>query len=131
VSKLRVLISENSQDYAWLLANFLAQYPEIEIVGIACDGKQTMDLMEQTDPEIVILDLVMPEMDGIEVLKRIQRLHSPISVYVISAIRDDGVIGLAQDLGAKCYFVKPFDFTELAEAVLHAETYTRSLIQAF
>jgi DNA-binding response OmpR family regulator len=115
---MKVLIAEDEQDTLELLSVFFKGKGH-EVVG-ASDGVGTMDLLEQESPDLVLLDIRMPRLNGWEVLEKVRR-RGDTPVIIISALDrvDDAVRGLV--LGADDYLRKPFDLSELearVEAVL-------------
>ena len=66
--KIRVLIADDNREYVDVLCSYMKQESLIEIVGCAYDGIEAVNLMRMTDPDILILDMVMPNLDGIGVL---------------------------------------------------------------
>jgi two-component system KDP operon response regulator KdpE len=113
---MKVLVVDEEPDVVKLVAmSFRIQQPAWEVIG-AEDGPQALDLIEQERPDVVLLDIEMPEMSGLEVLKAI-RLFSDVPVIMLT-VRDDElskVQGL--ELGADDYVTKPFSHLELLARV--------------
>lgn len=120
---VRVMISENCKDYAGLLSQRLSMYPDIQIVGIAGDGDKTIKMLPLLQPDVLLLDIVMPEVDGLEVLRRMRGVHSSTAVYVISALGSDDIIRQALALGARYYFVKPFNTSSMVMRIREVNTF--------
>ncbi len=116
-NRLRLLIADNSEDFVWLLVQLFSKYPEIEIVGIAHDGRQAIEMVRQTRPDILLLDIVMPEVDGIEALRLIRCENEQIKVFVMSAVGISAMVETARALGIEQYYVKPFDFYHMVRAI--------------
>lgn len=117
MSPTRVLISDNSADYATLLGDCISMYPEIEVVGTALDGEGTIEMLQRTTPDILLLDILMPRMDGMEVLRTIHKSeHKPL-VFIISALGNEKIIRTALSLGASKYFVKPIPIESLISEI--------------
>lgn len=122
MSRVKVLISDDCTDYATLLSGFLSMNSDIQVVGIAEDGVQTIEMLNNTTPDVLLLDLIMPNVDGLEVLRQINSQYgSHLSVIVISALSDEAIIKEALSLGAKRYLVKPFDLTSAATKITQTE----------
>lgn len=98
-------------------------YPDIEIVGIAGDGDKTIKMLPLLHPDVLLLDIVMPEVDGLEVLRRIRGVHNGTVVYVISALGSDDIIRKALALGARYYFVKPFNTDSMVMRIREIRAY--------
>ncbi len=108
---MRVLVIEDEQK----VANFISQGLQEEgyEVEVAYDGRQGLELEKQSTFDIILLDLMIPEIDGLEVLKRIRERGSHVPVLIITAksSKEDVVRGL--DTGSDDYLTKPFSFEEL------------------
>jgi len=115
--KLRVLIADNSEDFVWLLVQYLSMASDIEIIGVAHDGRQAVQMVRQTQPDVLLLDIVMPGMDGIEVLRRIRVENEGIRVFIMSALAISHLVDAAGALGVEGYYVKPFDFRHMVQAI--------------
>ena len=87
-------------------------------VSVASNGEEALRAIEQEKPDVVLLDIVMPGMSGIETMKRIKELNEKTGVIVITAVRDDKVGRGLMELGAYDYITKPIDFDYLETAVL-------------
>jgi two-component system chemotaxis response regulator CheB len=107
--KIRVLIIDDSAIMRRLIAKMLSVHPAIEIVGTALNGRFGLDKMEALKPELIILDLEMPEMNGIEFLKEKRRRQNNTPVLVLSAVATKGakITMEALSLGASDFILKP------------------------
>lgn len=75
---VRILLVDDSSDFLNCAASFLAAQPNVEIVGVAHSGREAIRLVEMLTPDLVVMDLVMPEMNGLEATRRIkEKLHPP------------------------------------------------------
>lgn len=105
--KTRVMIVDDSKMIIKLIQGFLEAY-NIEIVGTASDGKTAIDLFKKTNPDIVTLDITMPELDGLTVLEKILKINASTKVIIISALTDNATALKALRMGAKDFIPKPF-----------------------
>jgi two-component system chemotaxis response regulator CheY len=114
--KTRCLIVE---DAAFLreVYRFSLKNEEIEIVDEAVDGMEAMIKINQLKPDLVLLDLVLPLKNGIDILKEVGRISPNTKCIVISSIDDQDVIDKALALGALKYLTKPFTKAQLLDAV--------------
>lgn len=105
---VRVLIVDNSATIRGLLKAILARDPEIEVVGAACDAATARTMIKELVPDVITLDVEMPDMNGLEFLERIMRLR-PMPVVMISTLTQQGadVTLAALEMGAVDYFPKP------------------------
>lgn len=123
---MRILITEDEKDLADALATGLRQ--QGYAADIASDGEEAMMMTEVNNYDLIILDLNLPKIDGVEVCQRIRAAGSPVGILMLTARSslDDRVNGL--DQGADDYLVKPFHFPELlarVRAILRREGETR------
>lgn len=113
----RIVITDNCTDFVDLLADFLSKQTDLEIVGVAHDGEQTLQVLEQTKPDVLLLDIIMPQKDGLEVLREIKKKRIQVRVLVISAIENEAINEMALELGAERCFVKPVNLTEILTTI--------------
>jgi two-component system, chemotaxis family, chemotaxis protein CheY len=92
--------------------------PPISIVGLARNGREALRVAHDTHPEVVTMDLTMPEMDGVETISALMRMNPRINILVVSALSDKGTAIQALKLGARGFVAKPFTDQELQLALL-------------
>ena len=83
----------------------------------AANGVQALEILTKNKPDIILLDMKIPGMDGIEILKRMKKLNQDIRVIIMTAYGELDMIQEARDLGALTHFAKPFDIDDLRDAV--------------
>ena len=115
MTKIRVLIAEDNKEYALKLKEDFDKCEEIKVVGVAADGLEAVEYIKNTTPDVVVLDLVMPKLDGIGVM---EKQYSKCPEYiVISAAAQDKVIAKAIDAGASYYMLKPVEHDVIIERI--------------
>lgn len=113
--KIRVLIADNNRDLCAALAEHIELQSDMELAGVAYDGLEAVEQIRQTSPDVVILDITMPYLDGIGVLEQMPPVeggHRP-RVVVLTAFEQENMIQRLISLGADYYMVKPFDMNTL------------------
>lgn len=112
VKNISVLIADDNKDFCEILSEYLSKQEDLEILGIAKDGLEAIDMVSQRAPDILVLDIIMPHLDGLGVLERLasMNLEKFPKVIVLSAVGQDKITQRAISLGADYYVVKPFDF---------------------
>lgn len=90
---------------------------DYEIVSEACDGVEAVDKFKQTQPDIITMDITMPNKTGIEALKEIKNIDSNVKVVMVSAMGQEQLIREAVISGASSFIVKPFDKEKLLEVL--------------
>ena len=126
--KISVLISDDNQEFARTLANYLERQDDMEVIGMAKDGMEAVDMIANTMPDVAILDVIMPHLDGIGVLEKINMMKSdrkPICI-MLSAVGQDKITQKAIELGAEYYVVKPFDIELLIQRIREMKNYRPS-----
>ncbi|PLT35889.1 response regulator [Bacillus sp. V5-8f] len=83
----------------------------------AANGIQALDVVKKQSPDLVLLDMKIPGMDGIEILKRMKQMDPDIRVIIMTAYGELDMIQKAKDLGAITHFAKPFDIDDIRKAV--------------
>lgn len=117
--KIRVLIADDNRDYMEILCEYMNADDRIEIIGCAYDGVEAMSMIRMTGPDVLILDMVMPNLDGLGVLERLQTAKLPKSpkVLVVSAVLNDNIAAKTIAMGAEYFMLKPVDFEVLIERI--------------
>lgn len=123
--KIKVLIADDNYDFGITLRRFLSKDEEIEVVGIARDGEEAYTQIITQKPDVCLLDVIMPHLDGIGVLEQLAKTQldkKPICIMV-SAVGQDKITQKAIALGADYYVVKPFDITLLIQRIKEIKNY--------
>lgn len=115
--KLRVLIADDVQETRRNTRLMLATIDDVEVVAIASNGLQAVELAKQNHPDIVLLDINMPEMDGLSAYQLIAHYHPDTGCIIISAEKDTTTLRTAMSIGVQEYLIKPFTGDELERAI--------------
>ncbi len=123
--KIKVLIADDNMEFATTLKKYFDQKENMEVVDIAKDGNEAFEKILANKPDVVLLDVIMPHLDGIGVLEKLNDVHlekRPFCV-MISAVGQDKVTRQAINLGAQYYVVKPFDIEVLIKRIEELQSY--------
>ncbi|MGE5627501.1 MAG: sporulation transcription factor Spo0A [Solirubrobacterales bacterium] len=122
-SKINVIIADDNKEFCNILSDYLLNQSDIMITGIAKDGLEALKLIKDKKPDLVVLDIIMPHLDGLGVLEQMAAMDiNPMpKVIVLSAVGQDKITQRAISLGADYYVVKPFDM----------EVFTKRIRQMF
>jgi two-component system, chemotaxis family, chemotaxis protein CheY len=93
------------------------QFEELTVVGTAGNGIEALEMFRKTDPDMVTMDLTMPQMDGIECISKLVKLKPAVRILVISALADKATAVEAMERGANGFLNKPFTDRQLNEAI--------------
>jgi DNA-binding NarL/FixJ family response regulator len=114
---IRVLIADDHAVVRQGLRTFLELQDEIEVVGEAADGIEALDLVQRTEPDVALLDLVMPRLGGLEAIRRIREVAPATRVLVLTSFADDDTVLPAVRAGAAGYLLKDVQPPELVGAI--------------
>ena len=112
MSKINVAIVDDNERMVALLENILNTDEDIQVVGKSNDGISALSMIQENEPDVVLLDLIMPKLDGLEVMQKVNQesaLKKKPSFIVISAIGQENITEDAFSLGASYFIMKPFD----------------------
>ncbi len=115
--RLRVLLADDHRLILASVRNALEESGEFEVVGEAMTGNQVLTLVKRTLPDVVVLDIRMPGMDGLVCLDQIKKRHPEIKVIVLSASTDQKLIENVLKRGASAYIVKSVNPIDLPSAI--------------
>ncbi|MFQ7855168.1 MAG: response regulator [Flavonifractor plautii] len=113
--EIRVLVVEDDPETRMLTEALLSGRKGVCLCALAKDGLEGLELVEQTRPDIVLLDLILPGMDGLDFLRALRRRSARPAVVVASQASEPTVIRLAFQLGASYYLIKPHNFDSLPD----------------
>jgi two-component system response regulator (stage 0 sporulation protein A) len=115
----KILIADDNREFNELLSEYLSKEEDMEITGNAFNGKEVLELVKEKNPDIILLDIIMPHLDGIGVLEELNKMElSPkAKVIMLTAFGHENITQRAVELGASYYILKPFNLEVLAERI--------------
>lgn len=117
--KIRVLVADDNDAFGMIITEFLESQSDIEVTARVENGEDAIEMIEKTNPDIVVLDIIMPRLDGLGVLmkyKNVPASEKPLFI-ILSAVGQDTITQQALSLGAIYYIVKPFDLSVLVDRI--------------
>jgi DNA-binding NarL/FixJ family response regulator len=114
---LRILVAEDHPLFRKGMISLLSSVPEFEVVGEAATGEEAVARAAQLQPEVVLMDLQMPKVNGIEATRRILQQSPGVRVLVVTLFEDDGSVFMALRAGARGYVLKDADEEEMVRAI--------------
>ena len=122
MDKLNVAIADDNERVVQLLEHIVSNDDELEVVGKAENGEELFDIIKQKQPDVVLLDIIMPKVDGLALMERVNRerdLKKRPAFIVITAVGQEKITEDAFDLGADYYILKPFDNDMVISRIKH------------
>ena len=111
MNPLKIVIADDNKRMVDVIKEVINGEPQLDVVGTATNGEDTVDVIKKTQPDIVLLDIIMPQIDGLTVMQRIREDNDCVNpaFIVISAVGREAVTEDAFNMGATYYVMKPFD----------------------
>ncbi len=116
--RIRVLVADDHPAMRGALARLVREHEALDLVGQAADGEQAIGMVEALGPDVALLDVRMPALDGLGVLRRLQAAGSPVRVLLISGSDDSEIAHETIALGAAGFLSKDADEIEIGEAIV-------------
>lgn len=119
MDKISICLVDDNKELVEMMENYFYEQEDMEVVGTAFNGKECMDMLTEIEPDILLLDIIMPHQDGLAVLKSLRNmdLEKEPNVIMLTAFGQEDVMKKASDLGAAYFILKPFDLNHLAEQI--------------
>jgi len=117
--ELKILIVDDNRELCYLLKEFFDDEQQMNLVGMAYNGLDALEMIEEKEPDVVILDIIMPNLDGLGVLEKIANLEidtKPV-IIMLTALGHEEITQKAIEAGADYYMMKPFDMALLKKRI--------------
>jgi two-component system response regulator DegU len=121
---VKILIADDYASFREFLKSFVAKMPETCIAGEAADGEEAVQLVGRLKPDLVLMDIEMPRMDGLEATRLIKARSTPTKVVLLSALADEAQSKRAADCGADGFLAKGTSVREMIGAVRKVATHS-------
>ncbi|MEH7385553.1 sporulation transcription factor Spo0A [Bacillus sp. JJ1521] len=121
MKKIKVCVVDDNRELVNLLDEYLSSQEDIEVLGVAYNGQDCLNMLQDKQPDVLVLDIIMPHLDGLAVLEKLREsnLEKQPSVIMLTAFGQEDVTKKAVDLGAAYFILKPFDMENLASRIRH------------
>lgn len=120
MEKIKIMVADDALSQRMVLKNKLSAYEDFEVVGDAVDGADAIDKYQQLNPDVLLLDLVMPNVDGKQALKQIMASDSNAKVIIASSLGGEKDIEECMRMGATSFVQKPYDEEDLVRLIKQA-----------
>lgn len=121
MEKIKIAIADDNSDLVKLMRDYLSSQPNMEVVAVAYNGKTCIEMLNQYEVDVLVLDIIMPYLDGIAVLDAIKEDEGlrNIEVIMLSAFGQESIMSQAAQNGASYFIMKPFEAERLAVQINH------------
>lgn len=125
----KVLLVDDNQEFCNMLASYVDQQEDMEVVGLAYNGNQALEILQKEKPDLLILDIIMPHLDGLGVLEAIKDKpeFQDLIIIMLTAFGQEGITKRAIQLGADYFILKPFDMDILLQRIRQVSGETKEL----
>ena len=125
-NKINVVIIDDNREFCSIINDYLTSHEDIIVSGIANDGDEALKLITEKSPDLVLLDIIMPKLDGLGVLEKLNsmQVNPRPKIIILSAVGQDKITQRALELGADYYVIKPIDMSVLVERIRQMMSYT-------
>ncbi|MGD9678034.1 MAG: sporulation transcription factor Spo0A [Vulcanibacillus sp.] len=122
MSKIKIIIADDNRELVELLEDYMMNQSDIEVIGVAHNGIGALELLETNEPDVLVLDIIMPHLDGLGVLERIKDMtFTKIpKIIMLTAFGQENVTQKTVELGASYYILKPFSMDLLLNRIRQA-----------
>ena len=119
MGKVRVLVCDDNREFCELLKEYVQGQDDLDLVGVAYNGVEVLDQMQKTEPDVLVLDIIMPHLDGIGVLERLNgmSLGRRPKIIMLTAFGQESITQRVLELGADYYVLKPFPLEVLGNRI--------------
>ena len=134
MNKIKVLLIDDNESLVDMVKQYFSSHAVIEVSDVALNGKDGLALLESKQYDLVLLDLIMPGMDGIKVLEECARKNIVARILVLTSYNSPEVIRKVSGLGIKYFMLKPFELSDLEEKILeysNNEVYSKRTIDLY
>ena len=134
MNKIKVLLIDDNESLVDMVKQYFSSHAVIEVSDVAFNGKDGLSLLESRKYDLVILDLIMPGMDGIKLLEECAKKNINARILVLTSYNSPEVIRKVSGLGIKYFMLKPFELNDLEEKILeysNNEVYNKKTIDLY
>ncbi len=117
MKKVKVCIVDDNRELVRLLDEFISSQDDMEVIGVAYNGQDCLKMMGSAEPDVLLLDIIMPHLDGLAVLEKVREFPKPPNVIMLTAFGQEDVTKKAVELGASYFILKPFDMEQLGNTI--------------
>ncbi|WP_298199455.1 sporulation transcription factor Spo0A [Desulfosporosinus sp.] len=114
---IRVLLADDNREFVEVVKEYIERQEDMSLVGVAYHGNEALELISREEPHVVLLDIIMPHLDGLGVLEKLQNAPLRPKIIILTAFGQESMTQRAVSLGANYYILKPFDLDILGKRI--------------
>ncbi|NLM21481.1 MAG: sporulation transcription factor Spo0A [Peptococcaceae bacterium] len=114
---IKVILADDNRDFIEILQNYIEKQEDMVLCGVAYNGNDALTMIKEKEPDIVVLDIIMPHLDGLGVLEKINEDPNRPKVIILTSFGQENMTQRAVQLGADYYILKPFDLETLGKRI--------------
>lgn len=114
---IRILLADDNREFVEIVKEFIERQDDMNLVGVAYHGNEALELISREEPDVVLLDIIMPHLDGLGVLEKLQNAPLRPKIIILTAFGQESMTQRAVSLGANYYILKPFDLDILGKRI--------------
>lgn len=132
MQKIKVCLADDNRELVKLLEEYISNQDDMEVIGVAYNGQDCLSLLEEKDPDVLVLDIIMPHLDGLAVLENINagEHYTKPNVIMLTAFGQEDVTKKAVELGASYFVLKPFDMDSLTNQIRQISGKKSAILQS-
>ena len=126
LTKVKIAIVDDNRELVRMMETYFTNHSQIEVVATASNGKMCIKMLEEHTVDVLLLDIIMPHLDGLAVLEAMynDERHQQTQVIMLTAFGQEDVMKQAVNFGASYFMLKPFEFEQLVQKILHCANKT-------
>lgn len=130
MDKIKIVMADDNREFVNLMNEYFSAQDDMEIIGVGYNGLEVLEVLETEQPDIIILDIIMPRLDGLAVLEKIrmEQMHPDAKVIMLTAFGQEEITKRAVELGASYYILKPFEMDILANRIRQLTATTKDVM---
>ncbi|MBD8070389.1 sporulation transcription factor Spo0A [Bacillus sp. PS06] len=131
MKKIKVCVVDDNKELVNLLEEYISSQEDMEVLGVAYNGQDCLNLLQSQQPDVLLLDIIMPHLDGLAVLEKLREVNKgqQPNVIMLTAFGQEDVTKKAVDLGASYFILKPFDMENLGATIRQVSGNSSSVIK--
>jgi len=117
MEQIKVLLADDNREFIEILKNYINEQKDMLLAGVAYNGNDAIEMIKKEEPDVVVLDIIMPHLDGLGVLEKLTEFSKKPKVIILTSFGQENMTQRAVRLGADYYILKPFNLETLGKRI--------------